>query len=457
MVYFLIIITVLLTIFQYFTRNFDYWKKRKVIGPKPVPLFGNIIDSVLRRKPQVMVYRSIYESYPNEKLVGIYRTTTPSLLIRDLDLIKHVLIKDFDTFADRGVEFSIEGLGANIFHADGDRWKALRNRFTPLFTSGKLKNMLPLMLQSGDKFMKHVDDVIKKETEQSIHDLVQKYTIANIVACAFGIDINEDMLKTLEDMDKYIITVNYSAELDMMYPGILKKLNSSLFPKVVSKFFDKLTKDVIQLRGGKPTNKKDLIDLILELRQKKTIEASKKYDKEDVKYLELTESVISAQIFIFYMAGYETSATTISYLFYEIAKNPEIQEKLIKEIDDVLSRHNGITYECLNEMIYLNKVFNETLRKYPVGDFMQRNANTDYKFPGTEITIKKGKTVIISTWGIHNDPKYYPEPEKFDPERFNMENMKTRHPCAYIPFSAGPRNCIGRYIFVLSSCFVFKT
>ncbi|XP_045539510.1 cytochrome P450 6B1 [Papilio machaon] len=445
MLYLLALVTVLAGLLHYyFTRTFDYWKKRNVAGPKPVPIFGNLKDSVLRRKPQVMVYKSIYDEFPNEKVVGIYRMTTPSVLLRDLDIIKHVLIKDFESFADRGVEFSLDGLGANIFHADGDRWRSLRNRFTPLFTSGKLKTMLPLMSQVGDKFIKCIDEVSQTQPEQSIHTLVQKFTMTNIAACVFGLNLDEEMLKTLEDLDKHIFTVNYSTELDMMYPGILKKLNGSLFPRVVTKFFDNLTKNVLEMRKGTPSHQKDMIDLIQELREKKTLELSRKHENEDVKSLELTDGVISAQMFIFYMAGYETSATTMTYLFYELAQNPDIQDKLIAEIDDVLSRHDGnITYECLSEMKYLSKVFDETLRKYPVADFTQRNAKTDYVFPGTDITIKKGQTIIVSTWGIQNDPKYFPNPEKFDPERFDPENVKDRHPCAYLPFSAGPRNCLG--------------
>ncbi|KPJ17458.1 Cytochrome P450 6B1 [Papilio machaon] len=402
MLYLLALVTVLAGLLHYyFTRTFDYWKKRNVAGPKPVPIFGNLKDSVLRRKPQVMVYKSIYDEFPNEKVVGIYRMTTPSVLLRDLDIIKHVLIKDFESFADRGVEFSLDGLGANIFHADGDRWRSLRNRFTPLFTSGKLKTMLPLMSQVGDKFIKCIDEVSQTQPEQSIHTLVQKFTMTNIAACVFGLNLDEGMLKTLEELDKHIFTVNYSAELDMMYPGILKKLNGSLFPRVVTKFFDNLTKNVLEMRKGTPSYQKDMIDLIQELREKKTLELSRKHENEDVKTLELTDGVISAQMFIFYMAGYETSATTMTYLFYELAQNPDIQDKLIAEIDDVLSRHDGnITYECLSEMKYLSKVFDETLRKYPVADFTQRNAKTDYVFPGTDITIKKGQTIIVSTWGI---------------------------------------------------------
>lgn len=447
MMYPLVFVAVLFTLlYFYFTRTFNYWKSRNVAGPKPLPFFGNIKDSVLRRKPLPIIYKSIYDAYPKEKVVGIYRMTTPSVLLRDLDVIKNIMIKDFDLFTDRGIEFDDKGLGANIFHADGDRWRIIRNRFTPLFTSGKLKNMLYLMTERGDKFMEYVTELQEKQTEQPVHILIQKYTIGAIAACAFGVDLDDEMMKTFQKMDKMIFTANYSTEVDMMYPGILKKFGGSLFPQQIIDFFLSLVQNVIKQRGGKPSNRKDFMDLILELRQHKTIEGTKRYEHEDQTSLELTDSIIAAQAFAFYAAGYESSASTMSYMLYEMAKNPTIQDKVILEIDEVLKRHNGeINYDCLNEMTYLDHVFDETLRKYPIADPIQRNANSDYKVPGTDIIIKKGQTVVISCWGIQRDPNYYPDPDKFDPERFSPENVKNRHICSYLPFGTGPRNCIGMY------------
>lgn len=95
-----------LLLYLYFTRHFNYWKKRNVPGPKPVPLFGNLMESALRKKNIGIVFKELYENFPNEKVVGIYRMTTPCLLIRDLDVIKNIMIKDFDVFVDRGVELS---------------------------------------------------------------------------------------------------------------------------------------------------------------------------------------------------------------------------------------------------------------------------------------------------------------------------------------------------------------
>ncbi|KOB71358.1 Cytochrome P450 Cyp6b29 [Operophtera brumata] len=438
--------TLAYALYLYFTRTFNHWKSRGIIGPEPLPFFGNLKETALRRKNITDVYKKFYDEFPNEKVVGMYRMTTPSLVLRDLDAIKNVMIKDFDVFVDRGVEFSKEGLGSNLFHSDGDTWRVLRNRFTPLFTSGKLKNMLHLMTERGESFLEYVGKVCGQQPDHEVHQLVQKYTMSTISACAFGLDIDtiHDQIDTLKRIDELIFNSNYFEELDILYPGILKKLNTSLFPAFVTNFFYDLVNKVITERNGVAGNRKDFMDLILEMRQQGEVYGTKRNVDNKQLSVELTDDVIAAQAFVFYAAGYETSATTMCFLLYELAKNPDIQEKLHTEIIEVLKRHEGnMTYETLQDMTYMDKVFDETLRMYPIVDPVQRNALIDYKVPGTDIVIEKGTTVFVSISGIHHDAKYYPNPEKFDPERFSAENSRDRNYCAYMPFGVGPRNCIG--------------
>lgn len=451
--YLLLVVPILTyAIYFYFSRHFNYWKMKGIVGPEPVPFFGNLKESVLRRKNIGVVFRDIYENFPKEKVVGVYRMTTPSLLIRDLDIIKNVLIKDFDVFVDRGVEFSKKGLGANLFHSDGETWRVLRNRFTPVFTSSKLKNMFYLIAERGDSFIEYISKLSEQQPEQEVHSLFKKYTISTISACAFGLDIDtiNNKLDVLEKLDKIFLVTPYTLELDMMYPGILKKMNIDLFPAFIKTFFFGVVKQIIAERNGQPSNRKDFMDLILEMRQKGVVYSTKKDDEPQLS-LDLTDEIISAQAFVFYVGGYESSATTMSFLFYELAKNPDVQERLHTEVVEVLKRYDGkVSYEALHKMAYLNNVFDETLRLYPIVEPLQRNTMMDYKVPGTDLVIEKGTTVLISPYGIHHDAKYYPDPEKFDPDRFTAENSKDRHQCAYLPFGNGPRNCIGEFKITFS-------
>lgn len=132
------------------------------------------------------------------------------------------------------------------------------------------------------------------------------------------------------------------------------------------------------------------------------------------------------------------------FTIYELALNQDIQDRLRSEIEDVLSKHDGkVTYDAIMEMKYLDMVFNESMRKYPVVDSQFRSCGKDFKIPNSDLTIPKGTFIVLSSQALHHDERFWENPEKFDPERFTEENVKNRHPFAYIPFSEGPRICIG--------------
>jgi len=153
---------------------------------------------------------------------------------------------------------------------------------------------------------------------------------------------------------------------------------------------------------------------------------------------------VAAQAFSFFLAGFETSSSTMTFAFHEMAKQQDIQDKVREEIRAVSEKHGGkITYEAIFDMTYLGQVFDETLRKYPIVATLDRVVTKDYIVPDTDLVLKKGTHVLIPLQGIQNDPEYFVDPEKFDPERFTPENKESLHPCVYMPFGEGPRICVG--------------
>lgn len=162
----------------------------------------------------------------------------------------------------------------------------------------------------------------------------------------------------------------------------------------------------------------------------------------------LSNAEILSQAILFLTVGAETTANTLAFLSHSLAMHPEYQEKLIEEVDSVLERFNGeVTYESVNEMPYMEQCIDETLRMYPPAIRVNRVCNKDYEYNG--IKIAKDQIWTVSIWAVHRDPELYPEPEKFDPERFNEQNKKARENEAFIPFGTGPRNCIGARFAVL--------
>jgi len=178
----------------------------------------------------------------------------------------------------------------------------------------------------------------------------------------------------------------------------------------------------------------------------------------------LTHDDLTAQATVFFLAGFETSSTVMSFACLEIAVNNDIQKKAQLEIDETLNNHDGkLTYDALKEMKYLDcivqgnteqfyvfiinleaiVIYIETLRKYPPAGTQIRICTKNYVIPGTDVQIDKGTPITIPSYSLQMDPKYFPDPENFDPERFNEENALHKYQYLHMPFGEGPRKCIG--------------
>lgn len=200
----------------------------------------------------------------------------------------------------------------------------------------------------------------------------------------------------------------------------------------------------MEYREKNNVSRKDFMHLLLQLRNTGKVEDDDwKATKSTTAIHSLSVEQCAAQVFIFYIAGFETTSSTMSYFMYELAQHPDMMTKLQTEIDSTLKKHDGqLTYESIQEMKFLECCINETLRKYPSLTFLNRVCTKDYQIPDSKFKIEKGMGVIISLYGLHHDPNIFPHPESFRPQRFE-EGQKDFNEKYYMPFGDGPRNCIG--------------
>ncbi|XP_029055795.1 probable cytochrome P450 6a14 [Osmia bicornis bicornis] len=436
---------ILFLLYYYSTSLLQYWEKRGAKGPKPIPFLGNFKDMFLGKSSFNDCIIKAYYEFKDEPLIGVFSGHIPILIVRDPDLMKDVLIKDFSKFADRMTKPNeeIEPFSLHLFRLDGKRWKPLRTRFSPVFSSGKLKEMFYLILECGNHFEKYLDTMVSKEGNKGAiidcRDISAKFTTDVIGSCAFGIEMNALAAEDSEfrEMGKRVFQTSWKTVLrDRLreYPFLFKIFARFILDYEIVDFFTRITKESIDYRIKHNVHRHDFIDVLVDLKQNPG-----KIELEDFNDLFLT-----AQAFVFFAAGFETSSVTITNALYELALNPSIQEKVRTEIQNVLKRNNGeITYDSIKEMKYLDAVFQETLRKYPVVLWLSRKATTNYTFSGTKVNIEKGQLVILPVFAIQRDPDIFPDPEVFDPNRFTDESAKTRHPMLFLPFGDGPRNCIG--------------
>ena len=153
-----------------------------------------------------------------------------------------------------------------------------------------------------------------------------------------------------------------------------------------------------------------------------------------------TKEELASEGMLVFGGGFETSSTLLSFAFYELALNQDIQEKLREEILQEVEGNDGkLTYDLLHSLKYLDMFTKETLRRYPPIAVLLRRCANSYQVPGSDLVIEKGSSVNINSYSLHHDAEYFPDPYKFDPERFNEENVKNIKPFTYIPFGDGPR------------------
>ncbi|XP_044006806.1 cytochrome P450 6a2-like [Aphidius gifuensis] len=431
---------------------YKYWEKQGVHYVEPTFLIGNSAELMMGKKSMGTLHEKFYEANKQYGYYGVYGTKKPALVVSDPDLIRNVLVKNFSNFHDRGIPFNekIDPITAHIFFLGGARWKNLRAKLTPTFTSGKMKQMFNVMYSCADKMTKHLESIAKNRGIIGIKELSARLTTDVIVSTAFGIDSNciDNPDSEFRYWGKKAFKPNLRLVGTLVAPNLMDIFKIPSTDPGVSKFFTNAFKDTVNYRIKNNIVRPDFMNLLIQLMKQGYVEG------DDGKPSHISETIDGnitideavAQAFVFFLAGFETTSTTISYSLYELSKecNKHIQDKLAIEINQVLKNHDGkITYESTQEMTYLDKVINETLRKYPPLPFLNRQCTEAIELGDTGLKIPKGMDIIIPVLGLHRDPNIYPDPHKFDPERFNEKNTAERHPYAYLGFGEGPRICIG--------------
>ncbi|EAT35330.1 AAEL012492-PA [Aedes aegypti] len=434
-------------LYYYVRRKFAYWADRGVPyvpGSLPMGSFNGMGST----KHFVELLDPVYKQYRNtHKAVGMFLSINPVLLAVDPDLVKQILVKDFNSFHDRGMYFNErdDPLASHMFSVEGERWRFLRNKLSPTFSSGKIKYMFLTVREIGLEFLASFEPFMERKEPVEIGIQAQKFTCDVIGSCAFGLSCNALKDESTELLDIADRVFN-PKPLEMMYMLLLicfrkwaVKLRLKQTPADIERFFVNMVRKTVEHREKNNISRPDFLQLLMQLKNKGTLEESKEDSKETI-----SMNDVIAQAFLFFFGGFETSSKALSFALFELALNPELQEKARDEVLRTLDKHDGLlTYEALKDMTYVEQIVHESLRKYaPIGNVI-RKANEPYQIHSPDIILEKGTMVMIPVHSIHHDPEIYPDPSRFDPDRFTPEAISARHSHSFLPFGDGPRNCIG--------------
>lgn len=435
-----IIATILFLIYVYFQKKFQYWKNLNVPHDQPTFPFGNMGNIFYQKNNFILELTKYCHKFKalGHKHCGYYRLNMVNYIPLDPKLLRNILSSDFTHFVNRGVyhDEKSDPLSAHLVALEDDKWKNMRSRLTPTFTSGKMKIMLQTLLDCSDQMLEFINNLHANHTPLDIREIVSCYTTDVIGSCAFGLDCNSfkdenaEFRKYGKKFFQFSLFKRIIALTRLVFPTFSKMLGSIRTPKDINDFFINIVRSTVEYREKNNVNRNDFLQLLIDLRNKK-----------DTNF---TFNEMAAQSFVFFLAGFETSSTALTFALFELANNQDVQDRLRDEIERVLVNYEEkVTYEALNEMKYLEQVIDETLRKYPPVPFVPRVCNKTYHVPDSDLVLEKGVKVIVPIYALHHDKEFFPNPDKFDPERFSVINKPKIVPYSYIPFGEGPRICIG--------------
>lgn len=450
LIYFIIAIFSL--IWAYYKSVNNIFKQRGIAHDIPLPIIGNLLPTITEKLGVRQVVERLYWKYTDEKVVGFFSLfQKPSLIIRDPELIKKITIKDFNYFVNRDNFHGVNRdkfFDISVFALQDEKWKEVRSLLSPMFSSSKMKYIFELMTESVDVFIKVYDSKVKEnmgKIEIDTSEVFGRITSDTIATTCLGLQgdcvQNEDsgMFKISEQIAEDFA----KGSIQMVYPKIFSFFGIQLFRRTVHDFFETTVTEQIKQRKEKGILRTDIIQLMLQAKEGRV----------------LTDHEMIAQSFVFFLAGFDTTTALMQAISFELALNFEIQQNLINEIDEMVCKLEGrkISYELLNELKYLEMVILEGLRKWPPARFHYRSSNKDYDLVDDEtgriFKIEKDTKIFYHAGAIQRDPKFFPNPEKFDPLRF-IDGDKNLQ---FFAFGSGPRTCIGsRFAMIESKLLLFN-
>lgn len=495
----LITFVIILSIWFYFTnfkRKYSYLKNLGIQGPRPLPLFGNAL-SLIRNKPW-LIKRKWIEKYG--RVYGIYSGATPLLSVADVEVVQQITTKDFDSFVNHDFDISNKYREKFLISLKDDHWRRVRALMSPTFTSGKMRRMFELMDNCCIDLVAMFEENRLKSGIINEKDVFNFYTLDTIATCCYGFKLRRrsgSINKTndaaaaasdefVQDATKVTNLKIWRILLNITVPDmILKMISFEPYPQElyepIAKKAARIIKSRRQLADG--FQYKDYLQSLLDANldqkleledgienyenhhaglsnsialddQRKLVEQIKlNQSKNSSSRITMTDEEILCSAIFFLTVGIDTTGNLLTNIFYILAWQPDIQDKLYEEISSLVNLNDNndlgenmtrqFQYDSLTSAPYLDAVISETLRYMPIITEIDRLANRDCYIRKLGITVPKGLKIALNYGTIMTDPEYWPQPDKFDPDRFSPQNKHKIVPGSYCPFGLGPRHCIG--------------
>lgn len=358
--------------------------------------------------------------------VVVWKGLMTIFMLNNPEHVRQVLSQAHPDFTKDLYDYRVlqQTLGKGLVTNDGEHWARQRKLMQPMFHH-KVVNAFDEAINAYTAALAKRWENIRPDEPVALDRDMSKITFQIVAATLFGSEIDEHAEEVADSINVININTKTLAAFFSLYPFVPTPHNRRA--RSVKARLEHIIYKVIDGRRARGVETRDLLDRLLGARDEQTGEG-------------MEEQQIRDEVLTLMLAGHETSSTALQWTFHALSKYPEVEARLIEELDQVLGGRPA-TAADLSQLPYLKQVVQETMRLYPPVWGIARKSVKPQEFGG--YALPAGAYISIMPYSLHRHPEFWPDPERFDPERFTPQNSQGRHPYSYIPFAAGPRTCIG--------------
>jgi cytochrome P450 len=405
-------------------------------GPRGYPFIGSLPN--LASSKRVDWLQSISTTYGDVVEFKLFKKNF--YLVNHPDLIKEILTCDIDNYTKKTISFKFikEVLGESTFTAMGDDWRRKRLTIQPSFRNASISNLAIIMTDCIEEFLTEWESECDRGDSVELSTAMMHLTLKVVVKALFSSTLSDTDFRDITKVFKPLleaVNTRISFPVKMLYRLPLNK------NKKYQGYIETLDVIIYRIIGDRrlATNKpKDLLQMLMDATNEET-------------GLPLTDRELRNELMTMFIAGHETTANAMSWLWTILSNKSDIREKIEQEVDEVLGDRTPDARDFAN-LPYCLKVFKETMRLYPPVPILPRHVKSDTTLGGYK--IKGGSGVLFSPHLLHRHPNFWDAPEIFDPNRFGKEEERKRHTYAYLPFGGGARVCIGNNFALMEAVFI---
>ncbi|XP_071052485.1 cytochrome P450 4d2-like isoform X2 [Onthophagus taurus] len=386
------------------------------------------------------------------KTFRLYFAIEPNVMMGDSKSLEFLLSSNSIIDKSATYDYFNRWLGTGLLTSTGEKWRKYRKTLTPAFHFQILEQFMDVFNSTTDILIEKLSKNIDKP-DVDIYPFIQLCALDVICESSMGTCINAQLesnskyVKSVKEMARIVIERGFSPI--QMFETLYKFTYNYYLELRSLKVLHNFSMGVIQNRKSLLENEK-VQDDIDDFGIKKRLTFLDILLKSKVDGKPIPDVCIREEVDTFMFAGHDTTSSAITFTLYCLSNHQEIQQKVIDELKEIYNNdwNRPICYRDLQSMKYLESVIKESLRLYPPVPLIGRQAINDVEYDNK--IIPKGTMINVFIYGVHRNPDFFPDPLTFKPDRFKSENtISNQNPYAYIPFSAGTRNCIGQKFAML--------